>query len=372
MVVGGGITGCSAAWYLAQFGADVLLLEQHDLNTQASGRNAGSLHGQIQQPSFRERGEAWARDFLPSLRFLIDSLHIWDSLTDLLGSDLEVSLKGGLLIADSSDQMRLIESKVALERSAGVQSDILGPSDLRRVAPYLSDSMVGAQLCHVEGKCNPLLAAPALARAARQEGGRVIVGAEVLSLEEDNGRFVATTNKGRFESNRVVLAAGNGLNRFSRLWGTPLPIASEPVQAAATEPVSSVVDHLVYFAGDKLTFKQARSGNLLIGGGWAADVDPASGVARVNLQSLISNMAVAMRAVPSLTGVRLIRSWAGIGLATPDLAPIVGSLGPAGLYVGVYPHLGLTAGPLLGKVLAQLALDRAPDFDLGTFAPDRF
>lgn len=372
LVVGGGITGCSAAWHLAQFGADVLLFEQHDLNTQASGRNAGSLHGQIQQPSFRERGEGWAREFLPSLRFLIQSLHIWDGLGDLLGSDLEVSLSGGLLIADSSEQMRLIESKVAIERSAGVQSDILGPSDLRRVAPYLAESMVGAQLCHVEGKCNPLLAAPALGRAAREAGGRVMTGTEVYSLEEDNGRFVAVTNKGRFESIRVVLAAGNELNRFSQLWGTPLPIVGEPVQAAATEPVASVVDHLVYFAGDKLTFKQAKSGTLLIGGGWAAEVDPVSGLARVNPQSLVSNMDVALRVVPSLAGVRLIRSWAGIGLATPDLAPIVGNLGPAGLYVGVYPHLGLTAGPLLGKVLAQLALDRSPDFDVGAFAPDRF
>ncbi len=56
-VVGGGISGCATAWFLATEGARVALLEQHDIITQASGRNAGSLHGQIQFSPLVERGE---------------------------------------------------------------------------------------------------------------------------------------------------------------------------------------------------------------------------------------------------------------------------------------------------------------------------
>ncbi len=56
IVVGGGITGASAAYYLSKSGADVALLEKSDLNTQASGRNAGSLHGQIQFEPFEQLG----------------------------------------------------------------------------------------------------------------------------------------------------------------------------------------------------------------------------------------------------------------------------------------------------------------------------
>ena len=130
--------------------------------------------------------------------------------------------------------------------------------------------------------------------------------------------------------------------------------------------------NLVYFAGGKLSFKQAKAGTLLIGGGWAADLDTVSGVPRVNPYSLSANMEVALRLVPELAGVRLIRTWAGIGLATPDLAPIIGRLGVTGLIVGVYPWMGLTAGPLLGQVLAELAIDRSPEVDLAPFAVDRF
>ena len=372
LVVGGGITGCSTTWHLAGAGADVVLLEVFDLNTQASGRNAGSLHGQIQHAPFVQRGAEWARDFLPALRFLVASLEIWKDLDKTLESDLETSLNGGLLIAETSTQMRDIERKVAIERSWGVQSEILGPEDLQRMAPYVSESMVGAQFCLLEGKTNPLLVAPAFARAAAARGARVKTNTEVLGLEWEAGLFKAITNTGRITANRVVLAAGNSLNRFSSLWGRPLPIVEEPIQLGATEPLAPMVHNLVYFAGDKLTLKQAKAGSLLIGGGWEADFDAKTGQPRVNHQSLSRNLSVALRVVPSLRGVKLIRTWAGRGLGTPDLRPIVGYLGPPGLVIGVYPHMGLTAGPLLGRVLSQLALERQPEVDLVPFAADRF
>ena len=372
LVIGGGITGCSTAWHLAGYGAEVVLLEQFDLNTQASGRNAGSLHGQIQQASFLEFGEEWARAFLPALRFLSRSLEMWRDLSDVLHTDLEVSLNGGLLIAETSEQMRDIERKVAIERSVGVESDMLEPGDLRRVAPYVSESMVGAQLCRVEGKVNSMLAAPAFARAALSRGAVISTNTEVTRLEWDKAMFTATTTSGKVMAERVVLVTGNDLNRFSLLWGEPLPIDDDPAQVGATEPVAPLVHHLVYFAGGKLTFKQAKAGTLLIGGGWSSDIDPVTGHNRVNPQSLIANMRVALRVVPSLAGIRLIRTWPGKGLATPDLGPIIGSPGPPGLVVGVYPHMGLTAGPLMGRVLARLVLDLPPELDLAPFSPDRF
>ena len=372
LVIGGGITGCSTAWHLAGYGAGVVLLEQFDLNTQASGRNAGSLHGQIQHSSFLEFGEGWARGFLPSLLFLSESLEMWRDLSNVLDTDLEVSLNGGLLIAETAEQMGDIERKVAIERSAGVESDLLGPSDLRRVAPYVSESMAGAQLSRVEGKVNSMLAAPAYARAAVSRGVEIRTNTEVIGLDHHKGLFTVTTPSGKIAAERVVLATGNDLNRFAALWGRELPIQDDPAQVGATEPVAPMVHHLVYFAGGQLTFKQAKAGTLLIGGGWSSDIDPVTGENRVNPANLVANMRIALRVVPSLAGVRLIRTWPGKGLATPDLGPIIGPVGPPGLVVGVYPHMGLTAGPLMGRVLARLVVGLPAEMDLRPFRPDRF
>ncbi len=371
LIVGGGVTGCATAWNLAKHGADVLLLEQHDINTQASGRNAGSLHGQIQHEPFVERGEEWARKFLPSLDFLSRSLEMWNGLSKDLDTELEVTLHGGLLVAETTEQMRDIERKVMIERSIGVESDVLNASDLQKTAPYISSSMVGAQLTRVEGKANPLLAAPAFAQAASERGARILTNTRVETIRGFDRGFEVSTDSGVFEANRVILATGNSTNAFSYLWGNSLPLTDEPVQVSATEPIAPMVRNLVYFAGGRLTFKQAKAGSLLIGGGWPSDIDRTTGYPRVNPHSLRSNMAVALHVVPSLAGVQLIRTWAGVGIATPDLAPIIGQLS-AHLFVGIFPHMGLTAGPLMGQILAQMATDVRPEINLAPFAVDRF
>ena len=58
--------------------------------------------------------------------------------------------------------------------------------------------------------------------------------------------------------------------------------------------------HLVYFAGDRLTLKQARSGGLLIGGGWPARLDPVTGRPVVDPDSVRANLRAAIRVVPAL------------------------------------------------------------------------
>lgn len=372
LVVGGGITGTAASWYLARAGADVVLADRWDLNTQASGRNAGSLHGQIQHAPFLDRGEEWARGFLDSLRFLSESLEIWSGLSTDLGADLEVDLGGGLLVAETEAQLSDIRRKVRIEESAGIHSDVLNATELQEVAPYLSSEMAGAQLCRVEGKANPLLAGPAFARAASALGVRVLPRTNVVNIVPQRGRFLAQTTAGPIDAGRVIVAAGNQTNEIADLWGHPLPITDEPVQVSATEALVPFVRHLVYFAGDKLSIKQAKAGTLLIGGGWDARVDPDTGFPTVIAESLGSNLAVALRVVPELAGVRIIRSWAGVGLATPDLSPIIDTPGPKGVVVGVFPHMGLTAGPLMGKILAELVLDLDPSFPIDRFRLNRF
>ncbi|HKC27481.1 MAG TPA: FAD-dependent oxidoreductase, partial [Jatrophihabitans sp.] len=125
LVVGGGITGCATSYYLARAGLRVLLAEKHDLNTQASGRNAGSLHGQFQFEPYRLNGKQWAIDYLPALRMLVDSLAIWRNLADELETDLEVSTKGGLLVAATDEQAAQVAEKVAFESANGFTAELV-------------------------------------------------------------------------------------------------------------------------------------------------------------------------------------------------------------------------------------------------------
>src|SRR5690242_12846435 len=142
LVIGGGLAGCATAYYLAREGVQVTLLERHDLNSGASGSNAGSLHAQIPHEPFLLNGEAWAGTFAPTIPLMAESIRLWASLGDELGADLEVSLQGGLLVAETEAQMQDVERKATIERAAGLPVEILGRAELRALAPYVAEAMV--------------------------------------------------------------------------------------------------------------------------------------------------------------------------------------------------------------------------------------
>lgn len=374
LVVGGGIAGAATAYRLAQAGVATILLDRHDLGTQASGANAGSMHGQIQFTPFRDFGEEWARRWAPTLELLKASVEIWKGLGGELGVDVELRLGGGLLVASDERQLRMIERKVALENAHGVASRLLSRADLRAVAPYVADEMVGGELCPIEGKANPLLATPAFAAAAQRAGATIERHVEVRAIERTRAGFRLETTRGRFSAPRLVMCAGAETARLARMLGAELPIEGHPMQVNVTEAVAPLVPHLVYFAGDRLTLKQARIGSLLIGGGWPAAVDPRSGRHVVDLHGVRRNLAVARRVVPAVGGARLLRTWVGVNNGVPDEMPIVAALDAVapGLVVGTFPYLGFSGGPIMGELLADLARGVEPRFDLAPFSPARF
>ena len=340
IIVGGGIAGTAAAYFLAKSGCEIALCEQFDLNTQASGRNAGSLHGQIQFEAFHQMGMEWAKSFLPALKFMADSLDIWGSLSAELETDLEVFRNGGLMVAETKQEMDLLAEKVRLEQTLGIAAELLDGNQLREKAPYISEKMLGAAFSPIEGKANPLLAAPAFAAAAKKHGAKIFTGVTVHSIVKDGDIYRLTTSDGEFTCKKIILTSNAGLATLGKNFGLTLPITDEPVQVSVSEIIEPLVKHLVYFSGEKLTFKQAKSGSLLIGGGWPARFN-SEGIPVFNPDSLRSNMRVAVKVVPSIAPVRIIRTWIGVGNGTPDQRPIIGEVpGYKGAYIGMFPYMG--------------------------------
>lgn len=373
VVVGGGLTGCAAAYYLARAGVDVVLLDRSELNTEASGRNAGSLHAQIQFEPFEVEGEQWARDWTPTIPFLLDAIALWRTLPEELGVDLELSVKGGILAAETQEQLAAVERKAAIESAAGLQVELLSRAELRRVAPYLSPQMIGGLLCPAEGKANPLLATPAFAQAAMAAGARIAPGVEVLAIEREREGFSIETGAGKLRCAHVVDCAGVAAGTIASLVGVDLPVETHPLQAHVTEPVAPLVEHLVYFAGERLTVKQARVGSILIGGGWPSRADERTGRLTADPASTRANLRVAQHVVPALAQARLLRIWTGACNGTPDHRPILGELpGVPGFFLGVFPFLGFTAAPLVGKLVANLVRGRPSPYELAPFSPSRF
>jgi glycine/D-amino acid oxidase-like deaminating enzyme len=372
IIIGGGLAGCATAHYLAADGVSVTLLERYDLNTLASGSNAGSLHAQIPHDPFVRYGEGWAETFAPTVGLLAKSIEMWSGLPKELDCDLEIALRGGLLVASSEDDMRAIERKARFENAQGLDIELLDRPALRRLAPYVADRLIGGAFCRGEGKANPFLVTPAFARAARRNGAEIVRGARVTGIERSGEGYQVTTDKGVFGARRVVNAAGSEAGKIAGLLGIDLgDIQAVPIQVNATEQVGPIIPHLLYYAGEKLTLKQNSVGSVLIGGGWPANIGP-HGMPVANPQSLASNMAVALAVVPALASVRIVRTWAAIVNGTDDWKPILGEINKApGFFVNFFPWMGFTAGPLAARIVANLVQGKAAPFglDLRPFLP---
>ena len=356
-IIGGGITGCATALELARGGASVVVLERGEIAALASAANSGSLHAQIPFEPFAAKGEAWARSFAPVARFLGGAVDVWKTVEVTLGVELEVSVKGGLLVAATADQMRLAERKFEIERAAGLDVELWSTADLAAHAPYLAPGHVGGVFCRNEGKANPLVAGRAFAAAAARAGAVIRRDTEVAGLaREGRGWRIGLAAGETVDAGAVVNAAGAEAPRLAAMAGAPFAAEGFPIQASVTERVAPCLPHLLYAAREKLTLKQTAAGALIIGGGWPAR--PGSGGRPVvDPASLVANLEVAGATMPAIAGLRVLRTWAAVVNGTEDWLPVIGeAAGAPGFFNAFFPWMGFTAAPLVARRVAEAVL----------------
>ncbi|WP_447555116.1 FAD-dependent oxidoreductase [Vreelandella sp. EE22] len=372
LVIGAGVAGSSTAMELAKQGVEVAVLDRGLPNGQASGANAGSLHVQLLSFDFGAKAERGGGPAASTLPLQKASASLWETLAGELDGDIEFKRNGGIMVAESDAQMRFLESKAALERSLGIDTQMIDRGDIERKLPAISDAVVGGAWCSEEGKINPLLATPALVRAARQAGARFFTGDAVHKVEHASGRWMITTESGcRYRANKVVNAAGAWAGEIGRLAGVPVPVHAAPLQMIVTEAAEPIVDVLLAHADRHLTLKQAANGNVIIGGGWPAGLSIPFGYQRPLRESIEGNLWVAQHVLPALNQLRVLRTWAAININI-DGAPILGEAPHRPGFYNAVTSNGFTLGPLVGRITADVIIRGKSDWDLAPFSLDRF
>ena len=367
VVVGGGLAGTALAYYLACEGVDVVLLERSALNREASGTNAGSFHFQIAIHQLTERDTDGSHErLLSDVRLHLRAAELWQTLEQELDGELGVHATGGLMVAETPGEVRLLHDKHLIEAEAGLETHVLEGDELWQVAPYLNRKLLGATYCPAEGHANPFLAAPLFALRASDRGAIVRTGTEVTSLEPG---FVVGTPSGSVRAQRVVNAAGAWANDLAAMSGLRLPIRAEGLHVNVTEPRAKVLEPLLQHIGRRLTLKQAESGTFIIGGGWPARPELRPARYSTRWESAAGNAAVAVDVMPELADVRVVRMWTGVMAFTDDLQPVVGELTALPGYFACIATTGFTLSPMIARMLAaRIARDEPLPLE---YAPDR-
>jgi glycine/D-amino acid oxidase-like deaminating enzyme len=370
-VIGGGVVGMCAALELARAGVETLVLDDAARHA-GSTTNAGSLHVQMQSRFIRMYPDQVA-GVEASLPLYVAAAKRWAELERELGTSFELKASGGLMVAETPDSYEFLARKCERERRLGLDVAMLDRAEIRRIAPYLGEAVIGAELCAHEGKLNPLLANQAIRRALLAAGGALLPETRVERIEKADVRWVLHGAFGTIRAGRVLVAAGAGTGALLAPLGLRVPTVAEPLHMNITEAAAPLIGHLVQHAERMITLKQLAAGQVVIGGGWPARLSGAREHPTVEAASLLGNLRLASHIVPRLARLRLIRSWAGVNTTVDGRSVLGEAPGLPGLFLGVPGDAGYTLGPLVGALAAGALLGRRDlPFDVASFSAARF
>ena len=369
VVVGAGGVGAATATGLSGAGLRVAVLDAGAVNREGSGTTAGNLHIQAIHPS--RPGQAVPADsarFLPLQR---EASQRWDDLAALAGDRVGLRRTGGFTVAETDADVADLEHKHRLEQAAGIPTEILRGDDLRAAAPLLAPDLPAATWCPWDGYANPLGVTGALLDVARARGATVHPFRPVTGLRRAGTGWAVDTPAGTIHAGSVVVASGPALPAVTALCGVDLAATPAILQMHVTVRMPPLLPHLVQHISKGLSVKQVAAGQVLIGGGWPGSPSVRAGRPEVSTASLGGNVDLAIRVLPVLAGIDLLRVWSGPVLATADEMPVVGELpGAPGLFVcgGTY---AFTLAPLWADVLTALVTGDDIPVPIDDLGPER-
>ncbi len=413
VVIGAGIAGTASAYFLAQKGVTVLLCEKGRVAGEQSSRNWGWVRQQG-----RDRAE---------LPIMMEANRIWSGLAEQTGeADLAFSPAGCLYLAESAAGLARYEDWLDVAKQHQLDTQMLSASDIRAAFPNITGDWTGGMLTESDGRAEPFVAVPALARAARAAGVTVIEGCAVRTLDVEAGRVAGVvTEKGRVRSDRVLLAAGAWSNPFAANAGIDLPQLTVRSTVARTE--AAPAEYGPNISTPTLSLRRRADGGFSVATGDLAEhyLSPASfryvgkfakllkasakdvrlrpaapkgypgawGLPRrwtgdqqspfermrvlnpppnaANIRTLKDRLP---QRFPGLKGVGIAEAWGGMIDVTPDAVPTLGEDERLkGLYfaTGLSGH-GFGIGPAIGRIMADLMTGRPAGHDLTRFRPGRF
>ena len=369
IVIGGGIVGGCISYYLSQNNKEVICIDSGAFS--GSNSNAGSIHVQLQSRNFRLNPHL-IDNLLENLPFYKEAVNAWDRLRLMLDVDFDLRVNGGLMVADNEEQLEFLYKKCQKEKAAGLDVEIMDSNKIKKIYPFLSNKVVGAEFCAHEGKLNPLVANKSLQEVSLRSGVKIMKCETVNHIEFKNNEYFIKTNLRDYFCETVIIAAGSGSGKLANFLNIIIPTIAEPLHMNVTEKVSMFIPILIQHAERSITLKQISSGNIIIGGGWPARIEEGTNKIRIKKESLLGNLTTAVNLIPSIGKLRLYRTWGGINPITDGNSVLGNIKGHENVFFAIPGDAGYTLGPLCAEVIVDLINSKKNEFYSSKLSPERF
>jgi len=408
-IVGGGIVGASAAYFLAQAGVSVALFEKGRIAGEQSGRNWGWVRQQCRSPV--------------ELPLMMQSLAIWKELPARLGEDVGFTQGGTLYLAEDAAQLAELAEWLAVAREHGLDTRVIEGRELE-AAFAAGARYAGALYTASDGRAEPSRAGRAIARGAARAGAHVVSRCAVRGIETAAGRVSAVvTEHGRVATRAVVCAAGAWTRLFCGSLGIRVPQLPVLNTVARLAPAPKLLEGQAW--SDAIAIRRRADGGYTVAHGHSSvhPLVPASfreavkflPAFRASPESIrfsfgadffralatparwpldgpspferervldprpaareLGEMRAALAArFPEIAGAGFVETWGGMIEASPDVLPFIAPIASIGdFYVasGFSGH-GFGIGPGAGRLVADMVTGNADAETLRRFRLDRF
>jgi glycine/D-amino acid oxidase-like deaminating enzyme len=397
VIVGAGIAGISAAWFLNQAGLQVVVCEKGVVAGEQSSRNWGWIRQQGRDQS--------------ELPIVMESMRLWQDIADELDTDIGYQREGSLYLCENDDELARHERFMSFAPAYGLDSRYVNRKQLETLMPDCPERWQSGLYTPDDGRAEPSLAVPAMAETLRKRGSRVIENCAVEQVIIENRKVTGVeTEHGEIRASTVLCAGGAWSTFLLGGCGIRLPQLTVKASVARTAPVAFKFSGNA--SGSKVAFRRRLDGGYTVACSDYLEVLPSAShlgylidflplirtsFAKLKLRTPeiklngdfkrhrvlnpIPSAATVARIkarladrVPAFREVELVEAWSGMIDALPDVVPVLDRAdGVEGLFISTgFSGHGFGIGPAAGKIIANLIQNNAVEYDLTRFRLSRF
>lgn len=351
IIIGAGSIGTPSAFFMANAGLNVLVIDQLASVGQASNKHAiGGIRATHSDPAKIHLGNR--------------SLEVFSTWEKQYGDDIEWHQGGYSFVAYDQESASLLHDLNTWQQQNNLNVSWLGQRELIEAIPNLNpEGLIGGTFSPNDGSASPLKAAFAFHKRAVEKGAEFHFNETITDFLLEGSRVIGVkTDRGAYHSQWVVNAAGGWARSLSAKIGLDVPVEPDSHEAAITEPVARIfhpmiVDMRARPGSANFYFYQHPTGKII----FCMTPDPPI----METHTIASSDFLPRAArrlidiMPILRHIRVRRVWRGIYPMTPDGSPIIGEVaGLEGflLAVGMCGQ-GFMFGPGVGQLLTHLVLN---------------
>ncbi|NOZ50466.1 MAG: FAD-dependent oxidoreductase [Chloroflexi bacterium] len=409
LVIGGGVIGICTAYFLAEQGHSVTLIERQDISSGSSEGNAGLIafdHGiPTAVPGALSQGLRWLLDagspFYIKPRLDPDLIRwLWQFRGACHEKPMRRTIPMQLAMGKRSFELYqqihaahplpddgfahngrlfLYLTEAGLQHGIeelhllseyGVQGRILSADEARDMAPAATASICGGIFYEGYAHILPGRFVQQMATVVQQMGVDIRTHSEVIDFETTGHSITRViTTRGAFQAGEIVLAAGVWSAALARKLGIRLLIqAAKGYSITANRPAQSP-DFPLSLGEAKVAVTPMAEFLRFSSTLELADLDPS-----INQRRIAATRKAFHTYLPGIGEMEELELWRGFRPMTPDSLPIIGRTRALHNLIMATGHgmLGMTQGPITGQLVAQIVAGRPPEIDLSPFSSDRF